>query len=118
MPTNVEWLLEREVPLRTFFDADKLAAEGGLGQHGDDDHRNRDRDLKSKRLGQVATAIGSGFFWAYAIMMHLLAAVVDAVSWWTQGCPCHSTATPHGIFKSSSKHLREGSQVGCWLPPW
>ena len=51
----------------------------------------RDPGFKTKQVAGFTLAIQSDFFWAYTKMLVSLSEVLQTVSDWVAGCPCHES---------------------------
>ena len=83
---GVAWVLERKFMLQQAWRADALLA-------GNPD-AEQDQALQdgAKLVNKVDEALQSPLFWAFLDLCGTITTMLDEITRWTQGCPCHGYA--------------------------
>ena len=107
VPTVTAWrwgcvyhLLKRLLPLRGVLRS--YCQTRGRRSKTHNDAADDDDDVDQ---GLLQESICSECFWAYSRMLLCMHAVLDDVTAWCEGCPCH---TEHGLGRSEGFEIRDG----------
>ena len=91
MLTAIHEIVEMEVGIRGPWNK---AAIDFKDDSTDDRARSRSAQAREEAevsLGDADTAVKTSWMWAYAKMLLLIARVLEAIEFWFQSCPCHSS---------------------------
>ena len=115
-------LQEIKVPLRVFWDSEKMKKSGKKKRHANSDEEvqagndpsaaKRDRDFDSDNnpdaMGQV---LHDPLFWAFLDMLLIVSHVSTALLAWFNSCPCHACKAMQKMCKAP--HLVAATEKGA-----